>query len=196
MATANENLKTYMGIVQDKAIKESKTGNEFVVIEILQENNTTLTARAWDEVPIADLKAVKVDQSIVIGCRDAEVKDNPGSFYHNIMWVNVVNVDEQPAQQATTPAATPQTNPTDWTHSTRLQIAWNSAVNNAVNAEPAHDIVSAIAKPLHIWLDLVGQRANGLYSLILRGPTSPEPEVEPEVEVDNDPEPTDGVLVV
>jgi len=105
----------------------------------------------------------------------------PAPEYNGRTQFNLVSVqrdtknDDVASVAPNTPAPAPQV--AAW-GSVDERIAWNSAVNNAAHAESIASTGENI--PLHIWLDLVDQRANGLYPLIRRGPVAPVQEVEPE----------------
>jgi hypothetical protein len=94
-----------------------------------------------------------------------------------------------------------------WTASLDERIAWNSAINNAVNAHTIvtidiEDEVLHVRKASHdtigwdVWLGMVDALANQIYPVIRRGPTppaedapeqpveAPDPNLEPEPDID------------
>ena len=200
--TQYENLTTYSGTIISKALKETAKGGEYIELELELDTGNVTKLRAFDsdEGAFAISRNAKKGDYVAIGSQDRPNPQAEGTFFHNIKTLNVVEATgeaptttQSPVAQPTTPYSAPEGTPVEWTSNTNCRIAWNSAVNNPVNAEPAHDIVSANATPLHIWLDLVDQRANGLYSLILRGAKPPVEEVEDEPEVDASPD--DGIIL-
>ena len=97
-----------------------------------------------------------------------------GRSKYNLVAIKTdINTGIAPATPTPAPAPTPAPQvaapTTGWTDSTRLQIAWNSAINNAVNTIPYDQ---------QDWRVSVDETAQLLYALILRGPVPPVEEVE------------------
>jgi len=84
-----DNTYTLSGTIQDYASKKASNGSEYIELRILDSEGKETTARAWDEVPIAQCKSYTKgdDVSLTIKTRTRDTGEGGTQTYRNIIGV-------------------------------------------------------------------------------------------------------------
>ena len=186
MATEKEK-EIVEGSVVGIEFKPNKRGNEFVEVAIQQVGFEHLTRPRSTNADIMDRlsnakKHLDAGETVHLGVEVTKTPTASGNgYYRDIVRITSASIGDV-AQEPPTPrgstAAAPTSAPAAW-GSLDERIAWNSAINNAVNTVPYDQ---------QDWLESIDGIAHLLYTLIRRGPLPP---VEDAPDADQ-PEESDG----
>ena len=190
MATEKE-MEIVEGSVEEIEFKPNRIGKEFVTVGIQQGSFEHLTrVRSTNPDIIGRIRNAKkhldTGETVHLGVEVTKTPvPNGNGYFRDIVRItsaSIGDVAQEPPTPGSSPSAAPTSAPDDGWGTIPQRIAWNSAINNAVNTVPYDQ---------QDWLESVDGIAHLLYPLILRGPLPPKEEAP---DADQPEESDDGVF--